>query len=93
MEPSNFDFRARTKWRALYPVDRFLHRLDLPDPEARDELLGFREGAVDHSRLLLGESDALAVRTRAQTVAHHKQSRFPELFVELSHFGQQLTVR
>src|SRR5687767_12992049 len=31
---------------SLHPLDGFVHRLDFPDPEARDELLGLHERSV-----------------------------------------------
>src|ERR1039458_8517149 len=31
---------------ALDPVQRLVHRLDLPDPEAGDQFLGLGEGAI-----------------------------------------------
>ena len=40
--------RVRT---AAHPFQGLLHRLHLPQPEAGDELLGFRERPVDHQRL------------------------------------------
>src|SRR5512133_3313277 len=51
------------------PLDRLLHRLDLPEPEAGDELLGLGEGAVHDSLLAAGEDHALALRTRVKSLA------------------------
>src|SRR5919204_3965593 len=45
---------------ALEPLDRLIHRLALPQPEAGDQLLGLGEGSVDHGALVAGEPDALA---------------------------------
>ena len=50
---------------ALEPLDRLVHRLDLPDPVAGDELLGLGERAVDDGALRAREADALALRRSA----------------------------
>src|SRR5688572_696296 len=49
VERSDLDLGvARHRVRAaLYPVDRLLHGLDLPDPVASDQLLGLGERTVD----------------------------------------------
>src|SRR6202453_1052682 len=44
----------------LDPLDGLFEGLDLPDPEAGDELLGLGEGAVDDGTRLAGEFDACA---------------------------------
>ena len=36
---------------ALEPVNCFLEGIQLPNPEARNEFLGFREWAIDHRAL------------------------------------------
>src|SRR5215472_2988495 len=43
---------------ALDPLDGLFERLDLPEPEAGDEFLAFREGAVGDGAVLTGEVDA-----------------------------------
>jgi hypothetical protein len=40
---------------ALDPLDGLFERLDLPEPEAGDEFLAFREGAVDDGGRFLPE--------------------------------------
>src|SRR5947208_10397984 len=45
---------------ALDPLDGLFKGLDLPEPEACDELPGFGEGAVDDGARLAGEFDASA---------------------------------
>ena|SRR5215469_10504564 len=47
---------------ALDPLDGLFERLDLPEPEAGDEFLGFGEGAVGDGAVLAGEVDAGAFR-------------------------------
>ena len=42
----------------LDPLDGLFERLDLPEPEAGDEFLGFGEGAVGDGAVLAGEVDA-----------------------------------
>ena len=44
----------------LDPLDGLFEGLDLPKPEAGDELLGLGEGAVDDGTRLAGEFDACA---------------------------------
>src|SRR5215468_7292465 len=43
---------------SLDPLDRLFERLNLPEPEAGDEFLGFGEGAVNDGAVLAGEVDA-----------------------------------
>src|SRR5882724_6159062 len=51
---------------ALQPFHRFLHRLDLPQPIAGDQLLGLGEGPINHGAVLAGKADALALGGRMQ---------------------------
>src|SRR3954468_12112691 len=69
----DFDFRPAAERCALQPLDRFVHRLDVPQPEAGDQLLRFSERSVDHRAFGTGEPDALAPRTWMQPFArlHH----------------------
>src|SRR5512142_2156492 len=62
--------RARA---ALGPLQRFLHRLALPQPETGDELLGFGKRPVDDQALVAAEADARAAGARVQAFAgeHH----------------------
>src|SRR5712692_8017595 len=46
---------------ALHPFDRLFLRLDLPQPEAGDQLLRLGEGPVDHRALVSGELDPRAL--------------------------------
>src|SRR5690606_16339242 len=41
---------------ALDPLDGFVHRLDLPQPEAGHQLLGFGEGPVDDGAVLASKA-------------------------------------
>src|SRR5262245_30341165 len=52
----------------LDPLDGFLHRPHLPEPEARDQLLGLRERPVDHGTRRSRELDALAPRRDRKSV-------------------------
>src|SRR5204862_7474891 len=47
---------------ALDPFDGLFLRTHLPDPEARDQLLGLGERTVDDGALLAGEVHARALR-------------------------------
>jgi hypothetical protein len=40
---------------ALDPLDGLFERLDLPEPEAGDQFLGFGEGAIGDGAVLAGE--------------------------------------
>src|SRR4051812_45752759 len=44
--------------RAFGPLHRFFLRLALPDPKARDQLLGLRKRAIDGGALVAVEIDA-----------------------------------
>src|SRR5262249_54235188 len=61
--------------------------------EAGDQFLRLREGAIDDGPLGAGESDACALRTRVEPFAREHHAGLHQLFVELSHRGQQLLVR
>src|SRR5512144_2679866 len=56
---ADFDLGAAVEWCALQPLDRLVHRVRLPQPEARDEFFGIRERAVDDGALASGELHAL----------------------------------
>src|SRR3954468_1235367 len=60
---ADFDF-ARAGHRigaALHPCDRLGHVLDLPEPEAGNQLAGLREGPVDLGAARAVEGHALAL--------------------------------
>src|SRR5262245_35699996 len=59
---------ARGVGAALDPLHRFVHRRDLPDPEAGDELLRLREGPVQDLPVLPREEDSLPLRARVETL-------------------------
>src|SRR5262249_12093263 len=48
---TDLDFGAAVKGGALEPLDRFILRLALPEPEACDQLLRLGEGPVGHRAL------------------------------------------
>src|SRR5215813_9058033 len=73
---------------ALGPLERLLHRLDLPDPEAGDELLRFGERPVDDGLLPAREAHALPLSARMEAFAGEHDSRLHQLLVELAHFGE-----
>src|SRR5206468_2300310 len=82
------------EWRALEPLDRFIHGLHLPQPEAGDELLGLSERTIDHGSLLRSlESYARSFRARLQSLAREHYAGLRQLFVELAHLGEDLLVR
>src|SRR5438034_9237653 len=55
---ADFDFSAIAERRALDPLDRFVFRLHLPDPEARDQIFRFGERPIGHRMLAARELDA-----------------------------------
>src|SRR5690606_11294083 len=55
---ANLDFGAAIEGRLLQPLDGFLHRSGLPDPEACDQLLALRERTVDDGALAALEAHA-----------------------------------
>src|SRR5262249_52104187 len=78
---------------ALDPLDRLVHRLDLPDPVAGDELLGLREWPVDDGALLALEANALALGGRMQPFARQHDADLDQLLVELAHLAELLLRR
>src|SRR5215472_14057604 len=50
-------FAPLAEWRAPDPLDRFLDRLHLPQPEPRDQLLALGEGPVQHGAVAATEPD------------------------------------
>ena len=77
----------------LDPLDRLVERLDLPQPVARQQLLGLGERAVDHLALAARERDADALRARMQPLAGEHHARLDQLLVELGHLREELLAR
>src|SRR5215470_11722105 len=63
---ANFDLRfgagAMGGGRTLRPFDGLLERLDVDDPEAADQFLGFCEGTIDDADFAARKSDAFSLR-------------------------------
>src|SRR5205809_3429581 len=78
---------------ALQPRNRFVLRLDLPQPEPCDQLLGLGERTVDHRALLAGEPDASTLGARVEPLAREHHAGLDQLFVELRHFREDLGTR
>src|SRR3954471_3995474 len=78
---------------ALDPLDRLFERLDLDDPEARDELLRLGERAVDDAALVGAEAHARALRARVQALARQHHAGLDQLLVVGAHRGEQLLAR
>src|SRR4051794_11491274 len=70
-DPADLDLRrAGHRVRAaLDPLDRLVHRADLPEPEAGDELLGLGERPVDDGPLGAVEAHARALGARREALA------------------------
>ena len=77
---------------ALDPLDRLVHRRDLPDPVAGDQLLGLGERAVDHGRCRRRSATRAPLRARVQPLAGQHDAGLDQLLVELAHRGEQLRV-
>src|SRR6202045_4919093 len=61
--PADLDhFVALLERGAPDPLDRLLDGLDLPQPEARDQLLGLGERAIRHGAVAAAELDPHALR-------------------------------
>src|SRR5580692_228337 len=70
---------------ALYPSDRLVHVLDLPDPEAGDQLAGLGERPVDDPAAWTVERDTLALRGGLEAVAREQDAGVTQFFVESAH--------
>src|SRR5882762_8189796 len=77
---------------ALDPFDRLRLGLHLPQPETGDQLFRLGEGPVDHGALRAREPDARALGARLEPLAREHHAGFHQLFVEFTHFGQELLV-
>src|SRR5262249_22452511 len=96
-ERADLDLRLLARHRvraAAHPLDGLVQRLDLPDPVARDELLGLGEGSVDDGPLLSGrEAHPLALAARLEAVTVQHDPGLDQLLVELPHLGEELPGR
>src|SRR6478609_2439246 len=72
------------------PLDRFVHRFHLPDPEACHELLGLRERAVDERATGALEQHSLALGARVQPFSREHDPGLDQLLVEITHFTEEL---
>src|SRR3954447_8589778 len=88
-----FDLGPAVERRPLQPLDRFLPGGDLPDPEARNQLLALSERAVDDGPARAREPDACALGGRVQSLAGQHDAGIDELFVVLAHRSEQLLAR
>src|SRR5882762_1398002 len=74
------------------PFDRLRLGLHLPKPETGDQLFRLGEGPVDHGALRAREPDARALGARMEPLAREHHAGFHQLFVEFTHFGEELLV-
>src|SRR5690606_7299043 len=72
------------------PLHRFLHRADLPDPEARHQLLRLGEGAVGHRPLCSVEVNPLPEPARLEPVTGEHDPRLDQLLIVLAHLLEHL---
>src|SRR3989442_7016250 len=73
----------------LQPLDGLLHRLDLPEPETGDELLGLGERPIDDGTSRTRESHPLALGRRVQAFTRQENAGLDQLLVVLAHLGEQ----
>src|SRR6202044_3911307 len=78
---------------ALDPFDRFPHLSNLPYPEAGDQFFGLGERSVNHFSIRSGEPHPLTFRAGLEPFSRKQHASFDQLFVELPHFGKQLSLR
>jgi len=76
----------------LDPLDGLFEGVELPDPEAGDELFGFGEWAVDDGARAAGEFDACAFGAGMEAVHSEHDAGLDELFVELAHLSKELWI-
>src|ERR1700732_2766334 len=88
---ANLDFRIYRHGirAALHPLDGFIDRSYLPEPEARDEFLGLGKRSIDHGSIAARELHALSLDARAQPLAREHDARLHQILVELAHFSQE----
>src|SRR4051812_5474854 len=72
---------AAVERRPLEPLDRLLLRAALPQPEPRDQLLGLREGPVDHGALGPVEPHPRALGTGLQPLPGEHHARLHQFLV------------
>src|SRR3982074_2293141 len=91
---ADFDFgvAGAAVGATLDPLDGLFKGLDLPEPEAGDELLGFGEGAVDDGTRLAGEFDACAFGAGMEAIGGEQDASLHELFVVLAHLDHELWI-
>src|SRR5438309_1672685 len=90
----NLDLFAAAEGSALEPLDCFVARFALPQPEAGDQLFRLRERSIDDRLLAAGsEFHAHAFRRRLQSFTGEHHAGFDELFVEPGHLGENFLIR
>src|SRR4029453_13233281 len=75
---------------AAHPFDGLSHRVHLPKPEARNELLCLTKGSVNDGALGPAKLDALALRARVEALAGEQHAGLDELLVALAPIRAQL---
>ena len=72
---------------ALDPLDRLVHRLHLPQPEAGDQLLRLGERPVDHGPLVAENLTRAPFELGWQALAREHDAGLHQLLVELAHYA------
>ena len=70
---------------AFYPGHRLVHVLDVPEPEAGNQLLGFGEGPVNDQPVGAVKRDALAVRRGFEAVGRAQDAGLFQFGIEFAH--------
>src|SRR5262249_35642731 len=90
----NFAFAVMLRrWYLLGPFQRFLARFYVDHPVAGDELLAFNKRPIHDRPLPSGKLYPEALGRRLQTRQIHQHPGLQQLFVELSHRGDQFLAR
>src|SRR5438105_5244752 len=90
---ADFDLVAAKERRALHPLDRFIERLGVDQPEAGDEIARERKRTATDAALPAAILDPCALHGRMQALARLHHAGLHQLLVELAHRGQQFRAR
>jgi hypothetical protein len=74
------------------PLDRLVHRADLPQPVAADELLRLGEWTVDDAALVARELHALGLCAPVKALARQHDASLDELLVEREHSANSFSL-
>src|SRR6185369_879663 len=90
---ADLDFRLLARHgigATLQPTNGLLQRIALPDPEAGDPLLDFRERSRDHRPIVTRELDARSFRGGLQSLPGKHDTRLDQFLIKFAHLGEKL---